>query len=135
MKAFNIGDFYILLWVLHTAQGFFFENSLLSMAFFVPFLLMTLYLGSLSVLKYKSPTYIKALLFFMSILTIYGVVHAVYDTTVALSFHVRKSNEFLLGILSSLGPIAAFYVLTIQGKITERTIRRWFFVFLVVVSI
>jgi hypothetical protein len=132
MKAFNIGDFYILLWVLHTAQGFFFENSLLSMAFYIPFLLLTLYLGCLSVLKYKSPTYIKALLFFMGILTIYGVVHAVYDTSVALSFHVRKSNAFFLCILSSLGPIAAFYVLTIQGKITERTIRRWFFVFLVV---
>lgn len=125
---FNTFNLYILLWSLYFVQGLLIENNLTSRMLYIPFLLLTMYYVTKVYSSYKQLNItMKVLCWFFALLVCYGVALLILNDAVGSD---RKS--FLMMLFESLGPVFVFYVLSIQGKITEDILKNCFWLLLAV---
>lgn len=101
------------------------NSSLLSMVFYIPFTMMTIYYIAETVSKYRTKGVISVMLFFFLFLCIYGVGLLIFDDAAG-----QDPKSFLMMLLSSLGPIFPFYVFTKKGYLTEKKLKVFFVAFL-----
>ena len=123
----NPCNLYVILWLLGYIQNMYLNSSSLSMVFYIPFTLMTIYYIAETIFKYRTKGVINAMIFFFLFLCIYGVGLLMYDDAVG-----QDPKSFLMMLFSSLGPIFPFYVFTKQGHLTEQKLKVFFCAFLLV---
>lgn len=123
-KKSNACNVYVFLWIFGFIQNIYLTSSALSMLFYIPFTLMTIYYIVQITFKYKLKGSIKALFFFFLILCIYGVA-LLFDET-----YEYGRKYFLMMLFSSLGPIFPFYVFSCKGQLTKNKMRFFFWILL-----
>lgn len=128
-KIFDACNIYILLWVFGHVQGMFLINSFVSLMFYIPFAIMTIYYIYKTIVSYSPKGVMKSLCIFFAVMMIYGFFLLLLDNA-----RGQDSKSFLMMLISSLGPIFPFYVFSKQGKLTEKRMIIWFFIFLVVAT-
>ena len=126
-KIANPCNMYVVLWLLGYIQNMYLKSSSLSMTFYIPFTLMTMYYIKDAIFKYRVNRVMKTLLIFFIFLCMYGIALLIYDDAAG-----QDSKSFLMMLFSSLGPIFPLYVFTKQGKLTEQKLKIFFIVFLTV---
>ena len=123
----NACHLYILLWLLGYVQNIYLNSSLLSMVFYIPFTLMTIYYVAQVAVRYRTRGVMKMMLLFFLFLCIYGVDLLLFEGAAG-----QDPKSFLMMLLSSLGPIFPFYVFAKHGLMTEQKMKYCFIVFLIV---
>ena len=137
---FNICNIYILFWCMYMAQDFFGVRGIVAQGLLIINLIVSLYYMIYAIMKYKFSDYMKALTWFLFMLTCYGLVlilngDKVYLNTGAPGFGIMVANsDYIKTILVSLLPIYPFYVFTRRGMITETSIRRWLYIFIFIIT-
>lgn len=126
-KITNPCNLYVILWLCGYIQNIYFDSSLLSMVFYIPFTLMTMYYVKEVILNYRTTGVMKVMLYFFLFLCVYGVGLLLYNDAVG-----QDPKSFLMMLFSSLGPIFPFYVFTKQGYLTEYKLKICFFAFFIV---
>lgn len=93
---------------------------------------MSLYYAFYANFKYKLPVYFKALNVLLVMFTIYGVLLLISgeQLMVKATYYEIENTNFLKIIYKSLLPVYPFYVFARQGILKEKTVKLWFFVFL-----
>ncbi len=126
-KITNPCNLYVILCLCGYIQNIYFDSSLLSMVFYIPFTLMTMYYVKEVILNYRTTGVMKVMLYFFLFLCVYGVGLLLYNDAVG-----QDPKSFLMMLFSSLGPIFPFYVFTKQGYLTEYKLKICFFAFFIV---
>ncbi|MDO5340954.1 MAG: O-antigen ligase family protein [Bacteroidia bacterium] len=129
-KIFDACNIYILLWVAGHVQGMFLTSSLVSLLFYIPFAAMTVYYIVKTITSFNPKGVMKVLCVFFAVLVMYGVFLLLLDNA-----RGQDRKSFLMMLISSLGPVFPFYVFSKQGKLTEKRMLFWFFVFIVVATL
>ncbi len=138
MRQFlNISNIYILLWVLYSLQGILYASgSIISQGILAILLAISLYYFFVVNFTMQTPSAIKALNIFIAMLTLYGLLFWASGKIIIMGHTGLPLGAmgYLKGIYMSLLPIYAFYAFASKGILTEIDIRKWFFVFLAVVT-
>lgn len=123
----NIFNMYMWIWVIpQFYRNIVGASRILSLAFALPFLLLTIYyFFQVITRKRKLPFSLKILLFFFFFLAFYGLLDLVGNT----------SYTFLMAITNAILPIFVFYEFFCRGIVTEKMLRQWFWVLIVLVTI
>lgn len=96
------------------------------------FLSLSLYYAVYANIKYRLPVFFKALNVLLIMFAFYGLLYIISGEKLAVGIDKAVSNSgYLKNILNSLLPIYAFYVFARRGLLDEKTIKFWFFVFLI----
>ena len=134
---FRISNIYILLWCIYYLQGTLYASgSIISQGILAILLAISVYYAFYVNFSLKTPSVIKALNLFVLMLTFYGLIYWMSGVV-----HVTDEGApvgaigYLKGIYISLLPIYAFYAFTAKGLITDKTIRKWFFVFVAMATV
>ena len=94
----------------------------------------SLYYAFYANIKYKLPVYFKALNVLLIMFTIYGFLLIISGETLMVTqrqWREVANTGYLKSIYKSLLPIYAFYVFARRELLTEKTMKFWFFIFLV----
>ncbi len=126
-KLFDVCNIYILFWLCLTVQNMFLSSSLLSMLFYIPYLLMTLYYVGKYYISYRPKKTMLAFSIFFAVQLCYGIALLILDNVSG-----TEPDSYLKMLFISLGPIYAFYSFTKQGVLTEQRMSTWFVIFIVV---
>lgn len=96
-------------------------------------ILVSFYYAIYANFHYKLPAFFKALNVLLIMFTIYGFLLIVKGEQLMIQASLRtvSNNAYLLNIYRSLLPLYAFYVFARKGWLTERTMKFWLFVFLI----
>ena len=117
---------YISLWAIGHLQEMFLTSSLLSLALYLPFVLMTLtYVYQVIVSKPRGMMRIISIFFF--ILLLYGLFSILLDSS-----GKQYGISFLMTVIGSIGPIFAFYTYAKKGLLTYNRLMASFFLFLLI---
>lgn len=133
----NTCNLYILLWVLYSLQGTLYASgSIISQGILAILLAISLYYFFVVNFTMKTPSAIMALNIFIAMLTLYGLLFWASGKIIIMEHTGLPLGAmgYLKGIYMSLLPIYAFYAFSSKGILTEIDIRKWFFVFLAVVT-
>lgn len=128
-KLFDRCNIYILLWTLGYVQNLFYSSSLLSMIFYIPYILMTIYYFYIAITTFKLGGPMKAIAAFFILMIIYGVFLLLLNDA-----RGQERTSFLLMLFGSLGPIFPLYVFAKQGLLTEERMKSWFWIFLIIAT-
>ncbi len=133
----NICNIYIFLWCLYYLQGTLYTSGgIISQGILAILLIVSLYYFFVANITLRTPSVIKALNIFIIMLTLYGLLYAASGKIIIIQYTGLSVGAigYLKEIYVSILPIYAFYAFTSAGLLTETTIRKWFFVFLAVVT-
>lgn len=123
----HIAFLYIALWALGRLQGVMFESSILSLLFYIPFIILTIFYTYKVIVNSSKTRTIKILSIFFSILLAYGLVLLLFNNVIG-----QDRTAFLIAILGSLGPIFVFYYFASYGVFTHKRLYWIFFLFLII---
>ena len=136
-QQLNICNIYIFLWCLYSLQGTLYSSgSIISQGILAILLAISLYYFFVVNFTMKTPSAIKALNVFIAMLTLYGLLFWASGKIIIMGHTGLPLGAmgYLKGIYMSLLPIYAFYAFTSKGLLTEVNIRRWFFIFIALVT-
>lgn len=129
----NSGNFYILLWSLYFMQGILYpQGCFISQAILAIILLISFYNMFYINIKYKLPTYFKGLNILLLMFIIYGVILIVSGEKIYKGNVLISNINYIKEIIISILPIYSFYNFSIKNKITEKNIRIWSILFILV---
>lgn len=134
----NICNIYIFLWCLYYLQGTLYPSGgIISQGILAILLIVSLYYFFVANITLRTPSAIKALNVFIVMLTVYGLLFWASGKIIIMEHTGLPLGAmgYLKGIYMSLLPIYAFYAFASKGILTEIDIRKWFFVFLAVVTV
>lgn len=126
VKLINICDIYVLLFVLYKYANMYIHTSMAVLGAYMPMLVICLYGFFQTVVKYKVHGYIKALVIFLSFLSVYGLLRWLGGEAIGNT----KPNGFLFRNVFSMAPVLVFYLGTKKGVVTEKRMRFYFIVLL-----
>lgn len=106
-------------------------GSIIARVLLVLLLLLSIYYFIYANSQYKLPHYFKALNALVLMFTLYGTILILSGQRIFAGYEVLSNTEYLKAIYRSLLPIYAFYVFAKKGLLTEKVVKRWFFVFLI----
>lgn len=130
-KKINICHIYIVLWIVLYLQYNVFHNSLMVLLSLGPALILSIYYMVYSFQHYNNSVFIKALFCFVMLMMFYGLLLIISGQTIrGKSGDISDNRQFLLGVVTSISPIFAFYVFARKGKLTKVCLLWSFFVFL-----
>ena len=129
-KLFDVCNVYIFLWMFGFVQDLFLTSSLVSMLFYIPFLLLTVYNIGQVLFSFQLKGPMKVLSVFFVVLLCYGIVLLMLNNVMGFD---RKF--FLMSIFSSIGPVFSFYLYTKKGLLYENKLKAWFWPFLIIAII
>lgn len=137
-QQLNICNIYIFLWCLYSLQGTLYTSGgIISQGILAILLAISLYYLFVVNFTMRTPSAIKALNIFIAMLTLYGLLFWASGKIIIMEHTGLPLGAmgYLKGIYMSLLPIYAFYAFASKGILTEIDIRKWFFVFLAVVTV
>ncbi len=137
MKSFfKISNIYILLWCLYYLQGTLYASGgIISQGILAILLAISAYYVFYVNFSLKTPAVIKALNVFILMLTFYGAIYWMSgEVIVKHDGNPIGAVGYLKGIYISLLPIYPFYAFSAKGLLIEQDIKRWFWIFLVIVT-
>lgn len=137
-QQLNICNIYIFLWCLYSLQGTLYTSGgIISQGILAILLTVSLYYLFVVNFTMRTPSAIKALNVFIVMLTVYGLLYAASGKIIIVQHTGLPIGVvgYLKNIYISLLPIYAFYAFTDKGLLIEVNIRRWFFIFLVIVTV
>lgn len=126
---FDRCNIYIMLWALGHVQNFYFDSSLLSMIFYIPYVLMTIYYFYIAVSSFRLEGPMKTIACFFFLMILYGIGLLLLNNALG-----SERTSFLMMLLSSLGPIFPLYVFAKQGLLSEERMKGWLWIFLVIAT-
>lgn len=128
-QIFNSCNFYLLVCVLLVFSG-----GTMYVILQTILILWSLYYVIYANFHYKLPVYFKALNVLLIVFSIYGFLLVMKGEQLYVQVSMREVSNmgYLKEIYKSLLPIYAFYVFAKKGLLTERAMKFWFFVFLVI---
>lgn len=127
LKYIDSCNIYILLWVLWTMQSLFLDSVFFARLCYIPFAVLTLFYVAKVLMVYQPRGVMLAFSLFFIYLLPYGIGLLLFDNVPLVS-----RTSFLKALFNSMGPVFAFYVFTKQGLLTEKRMRLWLLVFIVV---
>jgi hypothetical protein len=137
ISRFTSCDVYILLWLIYYLQGILYPSgSLVSQSLLAIILLWSIFTYIRLYSKgFAKPIFFKGFNALILTFTVYGLLlitmgNELYITEGATR-EVRNIG-YLKEIYSSLLPICSFYIFAQEGKLTESSLKKWFYIFLVV---
>lgn len=136
-QSINVCNCYILLWCVYLLQGTLYASGgMISQGILAMLLAISLYCFFLVNITMKTPSAIKALNVFIVMLTLYGLIFWASGKIIIVEHTGQPLGAmgYLKSIYMSLLPIYAFYAFTYKGILNETSIRRWFFIFLAIVT-
>lgn len=129
IKRANICHVYIVLWIVLFLQYNVFHNSLFVLLSLGPALALSVYYMFYAFQHYNSD-YIRSLFCFVLLIVFYGLILILSGQTIrGSSGDIADNRQFLLGVLTSISPVFAFYVFSREGILTSRDFYWTFFVF------
>lgn len=128
-RIFDACNIYIILWVLGSVQGMYMRSSFVSLLFYVPSTLMTIYYMVKALSSYPPKGVMRVFSVFFLVMCVYGIFLVILNDALG-----QDGKSFLMMLLSSLGPIFPFYVFSRKGVLTEKRLIVWFIVFIVVAT-
>lgn len=137
-QQLNICNIYIFLWCLYSLQGTLYTSGgIISQGILAILLTVSLYYLFVVNFTMRTPSAIKALNVFIVMLTVYGLLYAASGKIIIMQHTGLPIGAvgYLKNTYMSLLPMYAFYAFTDKGLLTEVNIRRWFFIFLVIVTV
>ena len=135
-KAFNICNFYLIVWVLY---GFHWQEAVIpgitrfSNVFLAINLSISLYCWIKVLLSRKLTPCLRGCNYLLVMFIVYGLIRLVSGDNYIISGHEDSINpgSYIIGPLRTLLPIFAFYYFSQKGWLSEASLRYWVFVFLV----
>lgn len=121
-KLFNLYNIYVFLWIISFFQNSFGVGSAASLIVSIPQMTITIYCVIKLIMQYKIKGAMLYWVLFFVLLFIYGL----------FSIMESGSSSFFTVVTASVGPILAFYYLGLRGLITDKQLKLWFVVFLIV---
>ena len=137
ISKFTSCDVYILLWLLYFLQGVLYPSgSIISQGLLAIILIWSIlnYI-QLYTEDYTKPVYFKGFNALVLIFTVYGLLLLIMGNELYITEGaIQKVRNFgyLKGIYSSFLPIFSFYLFAQKGRLTESSLKRWFYIFMIV---
>ena len=103
-KITNPCNLYVILWLFGYIQNIYFDSSLLSMVFYIPSTLMTMYYVKEVILNCRTTGVMKVMLCFFLFLCVYGVGLLLYNDAVG-----QDPKSFLMMFFRTYFPILRIY--------------------------
>jgi len=123
----NICNLYIGAWCLYYLQGTLYESGQwLSQGLMLVLILSSLYYFYYANKRYKLPNVLKILNIMLIIFTLYGSFIMLFGNGVSYV----ADYQYLKAIYMSLLPVYSFYVFTMKGELTEKTLKLWVLFFI-----
>ena len=136
ISRFTSCDVYILFWLLYNLQGVLYPSgSLISQGLLAIILLWSIFNCVRANQIGAKPLYFRGLNLLVLLFSVYGLIYMMVGPDLYITENEKsgvKKFGYLKDIYSSLLPIYSFYLFTKQGKLTEKSLRKWFYVFIVV---
>lgn len=130
VRLINICDIFVFLFVFYKYANMYIHTSMTILSAYIPMMLICLYGFYQTVVKYKVHGYVKALVIFLSFLSIYGLLRWLGGETIGDT----KPNGFLFRNVFSMAPVLVFYLSAKKGKVTDNRMR-FYFIILLLLSI
>lgn len=137
-KFLSFSNIYIFLWLVYSLQTFIFggQGGIYSRVIVMFLMGVSVYYFVYTLNHYKTPSYMKGLSVLLAMFTIYGVLLILSPSTFkGAEGEIVPKYRYILNIFISLLPIYPFFVFTCQGKINEEILRKWVFIFFVIVTL
>ena len=133
----DISTVYIVVWCFYVLQEFFRIRGFLSQSLLTANLGISIYYTFYAIRKYNIGPFLKALTILVGMFTAYGVLLILSGEkfTMVSDYRTIDSFTYLKNIYISLLPVFPFYVFSRKGLLTEKHIRRWLWVFLIVATL
>lgn len=136
----NIANGYILLWCIYYLQGIVYPSGgIVSQSCLALVIALSAYCMLKVNMRYRLPSYMKALNMLVVFFGIYGLLRMLMDEQIYITegraMNFVPSYIYLRSIFSSLLPIYAFYYFTRRGWLTARVIATWILAFVVLVTL
>lgn len=127
---------YLCLWILYNLQGTLYTSgALLSRLLLLAILTISFIDFFKLVSKRDTPLLLKGLNVLVVVFTIYGIIHIMFGEAILVDELEYPTYGFLKSIYSSLLPLYSFYLYTKEGYFSLSDLRRWIFVFFLVVIV
>lgn len=128
---FHICDVFFWLYILYNLSHIYIQTSLAALGTYIPMLLILVYSLCRVILLKDKNIYIKAFLAFILLLFLYCLIFMLLGGKDGTSSDRFKTANILYSYLYSLGPVVLIYLETKNGNISEKKIRMWFVVLLI----
>lgn len=134
---FSSCDLYIFLWILYNLQGTLYTSGNIISQGLLAFLLAWSVVNCfrLNSRDTANSVYFRGLNVLMLVFTIYGLLLIIMGTELYITEGANKKVRnfvYLKEIYTSLLPIYSFFLFAKKGKLTEKSLKRWFFIFIIV---
>lgn len=127
---------YIILWCIYGLQGVLYSSGeWLSRSVLFVILLVSLYYFIYANIKYKLPDVLKVLTVLVFVFSIYGIIRILLNEQIIITedlFVVVSPFDYLKKIMMSLLPAYTIYVMVKEGGVSEKALRFWTIIFLIV---
>lgn len=135
---FNICNLYIVVWLLYNFHwngvgNFFPLINTLSSLFLAFNLVISIYYTFVVINNFALNSFFRVLLILTLLFVIYGTFSVLQSAVIVKGGYggTINSGTYMIGALRSFLPIYTFFLFSMQGYITEKTMRVWFWIFLI----
>ena len=134
---FSSCDLYIFLWILYNLQGILYASGNILSQGLLAFLLAWSVVNCfrLNSRDTANSVYFRGLNVLLLVFTIYGLFLIIMGTELYITEGASKKVRnfvYLKEIYTSLLPIYSFFLFAKRGKLTEKSLKKWFYVFIIV---
>lgn len=134
---FSSCDLYIFLWILYNLQGTLYTSGNIISQGLLAFLLAWSVVNCfrLNSRDTANSVYFRGLNALMLVFTIYGLFLIIMGTELYITEGASKKVRnfvYLKEIYTSLLPIYSFFLFAKRGKLTEKSLKKWFYIFIIV---
>lgn len=127
---FNLCNIYIAAWCGYYLQGILYEEGGLLSLFFLFFSIAVSLFYLLKMIGIvKKPALLKAIILFLSVLTIYGFVLILSGKVLKVFDSQISSYLYIKSLWISLLPIFPLYMFAVKGDLNLETLKRWMLFF------
>lgn len=122
---------YFLVWIVLTLYTYFYNSNFIYEPLLIYLTGTALYYSYVAVTNYKLPVYLKGLFLFVSILVLYGINLIIVGDDVywQATGRILRKYLYILWLVPAMLSVVPVYVFTNRGLITERGMKKLFWVF------
>lgn len=134
LRIVNRCDLYVMLWVMYSFQGILYSPGIINQIIQFLMLIWSLMVSLKYLINWNNrPRLLKVTSLLVYMYLIYGLVYMFYSQPVTFSGGGSPASYYYIQLsLNSLSPIFLFYSYARNGNLTEKRLRIYFFLFVVV---
>lgn len=135
-KRSRIINIYIALWCLYYLVNIFLTpGGIISKVVFATLFALSIFYTFIVITKYYNSPYIRALNFLILSFSVYGFLLIIgSEVFVTRSGDVLKNTNYLKSIYTSLLPINVFFYFSQEGRLTNKSLKRWIILLVLVAT-